>query len=107
MSSKLNIFPAGLTNFAQDVIATIHCDNLETPFHFSNLFGRQFAQFAGEGYKLSITLFIGEDAGFETHVGFFIDECTNLHPTASLELQESRRRYNATHTKRKAVIFLG
>ena len=104
---EVYIFPVGLTHFAQNVSATIHSNNLQTVFHFSNLLGRQFAQFAGKCYKFSFTLVVGEDAGLEGLVGFVIDECTNLHPTTSLELQERRRRNDCTHIKIKVEINLG
>ena len=96
-SLELDIFPGGALA-AEDVTAAVHRDDLEVVLLGGNLLRSQFSEFRGERDEASVAVSGGEDAGLEGLAGFFIDECSDLHPTACCELQQVARRNDVTHT---------
>ena len=96
-SLEFHIFPRGALA-AEDVTATVHRDDLQVVLLGGNLLRSQFSEFRGERDEASTAVSGGEDAGLEVLAGFFIDECSDLHPTACCELQQVARRNDATHT---------
>ena len=96
-SLEFHIFPRGALT-AEDVTATVHSDNLEVVLLGGNLLRSQFSEFRGERDEASVAVSGGEDAGLESLAGFFIDECSDLHPTTCGKLQQVARRNDCTHT---------
>lgn len=94
---KADIFP-GVAPSAEDVAARVHRHDLKVVLLGSNLRGREFSEFAGEGHEAAVAFGIGEDARLERFAGFLINECTDLHTPARCECQQRSRSNNRTHT---------
>ena len=103
---ECHIFPGGALT-AENVIAAVHSDHLKVVFSSDNLLRSQFSEFRGERDEAAVTCVVSEDAGLEGLTGFFIDECSDLHPTTSCELQQIARGSNGTHIKLYVVTNLG
>lgn len=93
-----HIFPGIAALLAQDEGTRVHAGYLKIVLLCCNLGRCQLTQFAAEGHKTPIPHGIGEDTTFEG-VALVIDECADLHPTASCKLQKVRSFDNVTHTK--------
>lgn len=99
MGSKSHIFPRGLSLRTEHVVATVKGDYLQVILPTSNFHRGKLSQFGGECYKAPIPIAGGEDTTLEGLVGFFIDECTNLHPAACCKLEQAARFDDCCHTK--------
>ena len=97
-SLEFHIFPGVGTSLAEDVTPRVHRDDLQVVLLLSDLARRQFSELRGERDEAAIAFCIGEDARLEGLTGFFIDECSDLHPATCCELQQSSGRNNVTHT---------
>lgn len=99
MGSKSHIFPRGLSLRTEHVVATVKGDYLQVILPTSNFHRGKLTQLGGECYEAFIPIAGGEDTTLEGFVGFFIDECTNLHPAACCKLEQAARFDNCCHTK--------
>lgn len=105
--SESHVFPRGFTLSAEHMVATVEGNHLQVMLPTSNFCRRKLSQFGGECYEAFIPIAGGEDTRLEGLVGFFIDECTNLHPTACCKCEQVARFDDCCHTKLQEVNLLG
>lgn len=107
MSLELNILPVATTHrkIAAIGFKVPHDNKFVLPA--ANLPSGENSELLTKMAKLVIAFFVSEDAGLEFFSGFFINECTERHPTASCKLQKAARNNVFAHTIVKELIGLG